>query len=134
MSDLILKAVKSKLRFKTSNGVLNTEDLFDLSLSDLDILYQHYNREIKSSEGESLLGKKNKATKVTELRKDVVKLIFETLQSEAANKASLLDKKVKRDKLLTLLASKQESAMNDKSIDELKSELDELDKEDSIED
>ena len=101
------KATRLRLRFETSRGNLNVEDLWRLPLVELDKLAIALNKQLKESSEESFIKAKSKDNKLLELRFDIVKHIIETLLSEDEEKKKAADKRAKREQLLDLIAKKK---------------------------
>lgn len=120
------KATRIRLRFETSRGTLNTEDLWKLPLTELDKLAIALNKQLKEASEESFIKTKTNNTVLLELRFDIVKHIIDTLLAENEEKKKAADKKAKRDQLLELIAKKENQELEEKSLEELKSELSKL--------
>lgn len=119
------KATRLRLRFETSRGNLNVEDLWRLPLAELDKLAIALNKQLKESSEESFIKAKSKDNKLLELRFDIVKHIIETLLSEDEEKKKAADKRAKREQLLELIAKKNQE-LEGKSLEELEAELTKL--------
>lgn len=113
------KATRLRLRFETSRGNLNVEDLWRLPLAELDKLAIALNKQLKESSEESFIKAKSKDNKLLELRFDIVKHIIETLLSEDEEKKKAADKRAKREQLLELIAKKKNQELEGKSLEEL---------------
>lgn len=120
------KATRIRLRFETSRGNLNVEDLWKLPLTELDKLAIALNKQLKEASEESFIKTKTNNTVLLELRFDIVKHIIDTLLAENEEKKKAADKKAKRDQLLELIARKENQELEGKSLEELKSELSKL--------
>ena len=120
------KATRLRLRFETSRGNLNVEDLWRLPLAELDKLALALNKQLKESSEESFIKAKSKDNKLLELRFDIVKHIIETLLSEDEEKKKAADKRAKREQLLELIAQKKNPELEGKSLEELEAELTKL--------
>lgn len=120
------KATRLRLRFETSRGNLNVEDLWRLPLAELDKLAIALNKQLKESSEESFIKAKSKDNKLLELRFDIVKHIIETLLSEDEEKKKDADKRAKREQLLELIAKKKNQELEGKSLEELEAELTKL--------
>jgi hypothetical protein len=121
------KASRLKLRFETSKGILFVEDLWDLSLTDLNKIAKSYNKTIKESEEEDFLREVTKEDKVTKLKFDIVLHILTIKKEEKEAAAKREEKKAKKQKILEILAKKQDETLEGKSEEELLKELEELD-------
>lgn len=120
---LFEKASRLKLRFKTSNGQLSTEDLWELSLERLDELAKSLNKEVKEASEESFIKTRSKSNVELETKFEVVKRIIEVKMAEKAEKADRLAKAERKQKLQEILDKKKDSALEAKTIQELEAEL-----------
>ena len=120
------KASRLKLRFKTSVGLITVEDLWDLSLQQLDSLAKSLNKQVKEDAEESFITVKSKANTVLELSFEIVKHVIKVKLEEAEAKKNAAEKKAKKAQLMELISQKQNEALSAKSIEELKAELESL--------
>lgn len=129
MENIFEQASRKKLRYQTTRGMITTEDLWDLSLEDLDKVAKAINKQVKDSAEESFIKKRTVADKKAVLQLEVVKSVINTKLLEAEVREKKAEIKVKRDKMLELIAQKEESAMQKKSLTSLQAELDKLEAE-----
>ena len=118
-------ATRNKVRFPFK-GMISVEDLWDLSLTNLDSIYKTLNKQVKQSEEESLLSTKASVDTELEVQIAIVKHIVSVklAEKEAAEKASA--KKAQKQKIMSIIATKENEALQNSSIDDLKKMLDEL--------
>ena len=118
-------ASRNKVRFPFK-GMISVEDLWDLSLINLDSIYKTLNKQVKQSEEESLLSTKASVDTELEVQIAIVKHIasVKLAEKEAAEKASI--KKAQKQKIMSIIATKENEALQNSSIDDLKKMLDEL--------
>ena len=118
-------AVRNKVRFPFK-GMISVEDLWDLSLTNLDSIYKTLNKQVKQSEEESLLNTKTDVDTELEVQIAIVKYIVSVklAEQEAREKASA--KKAQKQKIMSIIATKENEALHNSSIDDLKKMLDEL--------
>ena len=118
-------ATRNKVRFPFK-GMISVEDLWDLSLTNLDSIYKTLNKQVKQSEEESLLSTKSNVDTELEVQIAIVKHIVSVklAEREAAEKA--FAKKAQKQKIMSIIATKQDEALQNSSIDDLKKMLDEL--------
>lgn len=118
-------ASRNKVRFPFK-GMISVEDLWDLSLTNLDSIYKTLNKQVKQSEEESLLSTKASVDTELEVQIAIVKHIVSVklAEKEAAEKASA--KKDQKQKIMSIIATKENEALQNSSIDDLKKMLDEL--------
>ena len=121
------KASKMKLRFRTNQGIIHTEDLWDLTLVQLDSLWSGLNKEVKALQEESLLAAPSAKDAAVTLRADIVKHIFDTKKAEQDEAKLLRDKQKRKEQLLEILGDKENEALRSKSREELLKELNDLD-------
>ena len=119
-------ATRNKIRF-SFRGLISVEDLWVLSLTNLDSIYKELNKQSKQSEEESLLNIKTQEDELLNVQIEIVKHIVSVklAEKEAREKASA--KKVQKQKIMSIIAAKQDEALQNSSIADLKKMLDELD-------
>lgn len=118
-------ASRKKIRFNFK-GVKSVEELWDLSLTDLDSIFKGLNSELKRSQEESLLETKSEEDKLVELKIEIIKHIVNTLKEEKAAKATAKENAAKKQQILAILNRKQNEDLENKSAEELKQMLDSL--------
>ena len=123
------KASRMKLRF-LYKGASSTEDLWDLSVEELDSIYSALCAKQESTKKATLLSTRTRENSIIDLQIDIVKHIVEVKLKEAENRAAAKERKAKRDKIMERLAAAQDAEMDKLSIAELQKMLDEADKED----
>lgn len=126
------KAIRQKLRFVTMRGLLTTEDLWDLPLTsknnfDLNNVAQQANAEVKASGEESFVGESTPASATAVLKLEVVKSVIATKIAERDAEAARKDKRQKRERLLELLANKEDAALQELTPDQIREQLAALD-------
>lgn len=115
-------ALKTGLRFQFK-GNLSTEDLFSLSLADLDALYKSLRRLLRSNEEESLLVVESHEDAETRLKVEIVKaIVADKLADREATKARI-EKAAQKQKLLEVLARKQDASLEQMTEDQIKAAL-----------
>ncbi len=135
--EIYKKASKKKLRFSTNRGVLSVEQLWDLSREEIRHLVIVARNIAKKSSGEindselSFLDApvKTKATD-DELRFEILKDIYLTKKSAEEKAQKKAEAKRNNQKLLDIIARKQDEALEKKSIKELENMLESEDEED----
>jgi hypothetical protein len=113
------RASRSKLRF-SYRGLISTEDLWDLRLESLDEIYRLTNAELKEMSEDSLLEKKQIGVEVLELQVAIVKHIFEVKIAEADARKDAQERKARKERILEIIAKKQDEDLEGKTLDELK--------------
>ena len=132
MSDLFKIAVKNKYRF-TYKGVQTVEDLWDLSVEELDKIYKTLNKQKKSEAEESLLATTSKEDKELNNKSEIIKTIVADKLSDKEKSVKAAERRAKNRRILEIMADKQEDELKSKSLDELKAML-ESDDDDENED
>lgn len=115
-------ASKEKLRINFK-GVLSTEQLWDLSLNDLDTLAVSLEAELKESDKKTFLNTKSAKDKTAKLKFDVVLEVLTFKMEEAQAAASAKEIKEHNNKILTLIAEKKDASLKGKSEKQLKAML-----------
>jgi hypothetical protein len=116
-------ATKLKLRFNTTKGQLSTEQLWDLSLTELDNLAVRLEQEAKEGNQKSFLSKKTEEDKISKLRFDIALDILQSKVEEMEALQNAQATKEHNEKILSLIANKQDSELAEKSVEELKEML-----------
>lgn len=120
MTNIWVECLKNKFRFEFK-GLISTEDLFDLTLADLDAIYKSLKKEESDLQGDSLLGNdENPKVREVEVKIEVVKAIFDMKKAEIARAERALANKAQKDKILAIIEDKENQELSEKSIDELK--------------
>jgi hypothetical protein len=118
-------ASRRKYRFPF-HGSINTEDLWDLSVQNLDLVFKALNAQVKQSSEESLLQTKNPASQQLETQIAIVKHIVSVKLAEAEMRRLASENAQKRQRIMEIISSKQDEELHSKSIEELSKMLDAL--------
>ena len=118
MSEMFEKAARLKLRFPYK-GQITVEDLWDLKVEELDLVYTAINHSLKAVKDEGLLKKKDSSVSVMELQLAILKHIYEVRVEEAEAKLAEKDRKEKKRRIEELIAKKQDTELEGKSLEEL---------------
>lgn len=120
------KASRLQLRFGTHKGNLSVEDLWDLPLTSrnsnstsLDDIAKSLNRQLKEMDTESFVVKSPKADAVLQLQFDIVKHVIGVRLAESEKAATVREAKEKKDKILSIIAKKQDEKLESSSLEEL---------------
>ena len=118
-------ATRNKVRFNY-RGLISAEDLWDLSVTELDKIYKDLNKLVKQSQEESLLVIKTEVDEKLEVMIAIVKHIVEVKLAEQSAKEKAVAKKEQRQKILSIMAKKQDESLENASMEELQKMLDDL--------
>ena len=113
-------ASQLKLRFQTNKGLLSSEQLWDLTLSELDDLAVKFENDYKESGKKSFLVKRTNKDVVSKLKFDITLDILQTKVDESEAESKRLENKAHNAKILSLIAEKQNEELKTKSISDLK--------------
>lgn len=119
-------AVRNKFRFPF-RGVISVEDLWDLSVEDLDSIFKSLNSKLKRVKEESLLDTKTRQDEELDMKIEIVKYIVNVKLEERQSRLQAKENKQQKQKILKMIAEKQDESLQNKSIDELKAMIDKLD-------
>ena len=126
--DIFEKASRKKLRFASDRGDLTTEQLWDLSLTDLDKIARGVNGKLKAVTEESFIDTTPHPDKPRfTLQLDILKHMIAAKQEEAQAVKDRAERAEKRKKLVEALAAKEDEALTKKSRAQLLKELEALD-------
>ena len=118
-------ANSKKFRFNFK-GLISTEDLFDLSVKDLDLIFKTLNSQLKQTREESLLEVKSTEDQILDIKINIVKHIFNLKQEEEAKRIKTKENKEKKQKLMEILANKEDQDLLNKSKEDIQKMLNEL--------
>jgi len=122
MGKLFEVATREKLRFPFK-GLISVEDLWDLSLTNLDEVFKSLKAKEKRVNEESLLSSKTKEDTILDVQIEIVKHIFQTKKEEAAAKLLEKENKEKVQKLLRIKEQKENQALMDMSLEDIDKEI-----------
>ena len=106
-------------------GSIATEDLFNLTVKQLDDIHIALKRQLKKNDDESLLAATDKTAEDIELEVKIaiVKDIFDSKQEQAKLRKDALEKQKYNQKIAGIIAEKEDAALRNKSVDELREML-----------
>lgn len=119
--ELFKLAAKEKYRFPFK-GNIAVEDLFDLTTSQLDVVYKELKSQVKDS-SDSLLQEVFKEDTELKNKIEIVKTIFGDKVKEKELKELALAEKQRKERIKELIAQKKDQDLADKSIEELEAML-----------
>jgi gamma-glutamylcysteine synthetase len=123
---LFTTATRKKFRFPF-RGMISIEDLWDLSVQNLDAVFKALNAEAKVAKEESLLETKTEKDVILEAKIEIVKYIVAVKQDEAAKREQAATVREQKRQIQELIAQKQNAELQGKSIEELQDMLSKLD-------
>lgn len=123
--NMFVYATRNKVRFPYK-GLISTEDLWDLSVTELDKIYKTLNAQVKQTQEESLLETKTEVDELLENQIEIVKHIVAVKLREQKAKEREADKAAQRQKIMAIIAKKQDESLENASIDDLQMMLDSL--------
>ena len=124
-NELFIKATREKMRFPYK-GQATVEDLWDLSMTELDKIYKTLNAQQKRMQEDSLLDTKSEEDEELTAQIGIVRYIFTVKQEEKKAAETARERKEQKQQIMAILASKQDEALHGKSIEELEKMLDDL--------
>ena len=132
INEIFVKATRGKYRY-SFKGLISTEDLWDLTLANLKIIYTGVKEELSIVKvdddlfADTSLDKKT-AAKIEELENqlEILKYIVTTKKEEEAARKKSAENAALKKKLTAILADKQEDALKNLSEEELLKRIAEL--------
>jgi hypothetical protein len=125
--NLFEQAVRSKFRFQTPQGQITAEDLFDLPLTsrtgraNLDDIAKGLHRELKASDEQvSFVTETKSNTDGLQAKFDLVKQVIQNKVEEKQALEASAERAEKRQRLLALIAQKEDQALAETSLDDLR--------------
>lgn len=122
--NLFKLAARRKTRFNSSKGLITAEQLYDLKLTDLDVVARHINAELKSVTEDSFI-QTTPDPRRGQLQ-DALDLVIEVIadkQADAADSKKRIERAALRQTLTAALARKQDEALSETSIADLQKQL-----------
>ena len=126
------QATRQQLRFPSAKGSLTVEDLWQLPLQaksgfDLDTVAKNVNSSLKAIGEESFVTTStNPSAAPLALALDIVKYIISVKKTENEATRARADRLTERNKLVNILAEKQDSALRNLTPEEIQKRLAEL--------
>lgn len=117
------KALRTKLRFSTTKGKLTTEDLFDLSLTDLNNLAIALDKKLSETPRKSFISDITPDTQEDELRFNIVKDVITLKLAERNAAQNAKAKAAEKAQLLEILHRKKNEALENLSVAEIEAKL-----------
>lgn len=119
MNNMFEIATKNKFRFPYK-GSVTVEDLWDLSLEQLDSIFKVLNKKAKDSQEESLLSTKSNEDKMLDTQIEIVKYIVNIKKNEIAERLLEKERKEKNQRIMEIIADKEDKALHEMSIEDLR--------------
>lgn len=126
MTNLFEMATRKKFRFPFK-GMISVEDLWDLSVQNLDTVFKSLNAEVKQVKEESLLATKSTEDAILDAKIEIVKHIVKIKLDETEQRQQAIAKREQKRRLQELIATKQDEELQGKSVEELQAMLSALD-------
>ena len=112
-----------KLRFATNTGKLATEDLFDLSLTDLNSLAISLDKKLSETPRKSFISDVAPDTQEDELRFNIVKDVITLKLAERNAAQNAKAKAAEKAQLMEILHRKKNEALENLSVAEIEAKL-----------
>lgn len=119
-------ATRNKYRFPY-RGQISVEDMWDLSVTELDKIFKTLNKQAKTAQEESLLETKTKEDETIENQIAIVRHIVSVKQKEANDRLKEKERKAQKQRIMEIMADKEDEDLKSKSTEELRKMLEELD-------
>lgn len=124
MNNIFEYATRSKLRFSSSHGMLDLEQLWDVPLRsrddfNLNAIAKAANKVLKEAEENFVETTKTVESARREAAMEIVKFVIDTKLAEEAATKDRVAKKQEKEKLLGILAEKQDGKLSELSEKEL---------------
>lgn len=118
-------AVRNKFRFPYK-GTISVEDLWDLSVQQLDNIFKTLKSQEKKAQEESLLDTLTPEDEILVTKIEIIKYIVNVKLAEAQQAERARELHDQRQKILGILADKQDEDLRNKTTDELRAMLAQL--------
>lgn len=118
-------AVRNKFRFPFK-GVISVEDLWDLSVQQLDSIFKTLKSQEKKAQEESLLDTRTPEDEALKTKIDIIRYIVGVKLDEAKQAERAKENHDQKQKILGILAEKQDADLRNKTPEELQAMLNQL--------
>lgn len=118
-------AVRNKFRFPFK-GVISVEDLWDLSVQQLDGIFKTLKSQEKKAQEESLLDTRTPEDEALKTKIDIIRYIVTVKLDEAKQAERAKENHDQKQKILGILAEKQDADLRSKTPEELQAMLNQL--------
>lgn len=125
MEQMFERASRLKIRF-AYKGLCTTEDLWDVPFTALDAIFKALNAQKKAQTEESLMDNKDSADELLDLQLAIVRRIFDIRREEKKHREEAKLRAMQKEKLLGLIAKKQDEAYEGMSVEDLTKMMNEL--------
>lgn len=120
--DIFKYAVKNKMRF-SYKGVCTVEDLYDIPLSGLDKMYVELKKQQKNFGEDSLLNKKSSEEKEIGIKIEIIESIVTDRLADIDKAKKAQQTRERNRRIAQIIADKEDAALNDMSLEDLKAML-----------
>lgn len=117
------EALQKKLRFKTNKGMITTEDLFDLSLQNLNTLAIMLDKKISEAPKKSFIEELPAEENDDELRFNIVKDVINIKLKARKDNIDKAQADAQKKRILEILAKRNDEELEKKSTEELRAML-----------
>lgn len=117
--EIYKEASKQQLRFATSKGNLSVEQLWGLSVAELDELAVKAEEEYKTSGKKSFVVKKAEKNKVAKLKFEILLDVLNTKVEEHEAALTAEENQEHNEKIMQMIVEKKDEELKGKSIKEL---------------
>lgn len=114
------EALQKKLRFKTNKGMITTEDLFDLSLQNLDTLAIMLDKKISEAPKKSFIEELPAKENDDELRLNIVKDVINIKLKARKDNIDKAQADAQKKRILEIIAKRKDEELEKKSTEELR--------------
>ena len=125
------KASRLKLRFNTAKGAVSVEELWDIPLTSrngfsVDEIAKDLNRQLKDGGEESFVVESSGPNEILQLGFDIVRHVIKVRLDEARIIATAKTLREKKQKIMSLIAKKEDEVLESEGIDKLREMLESL--------
>lgn len=117
------EALQKKLRFKTNKGMITTEDLFDLSLQNLNTLAIMLDKKVSEASKKSFIEELPAEENDDELRFSIVKDVINIKLKARKDNIDKAQADAQKKRILEILAKRNDEELEKKSTEELRAML-----------
>ena len=124
-TNIFERASREKIRF-VYRGICSAEDLWDLSVRELDGIFKSLNTLLREEKEESLLDQKDIISSELGIQVEIIRHIVDVKLIESAAAEQEATRTQKKHRILSILANKQDESLVAMSEDDLAKMLEDL--------
>lgn len=123
LENLFYQASRNKMRWESTRGLLTVEDLWDLSLEELNEIAKDLFKKVNTGAEINFIKKEETVDKLAEAKFEIARVVIDVKLREADERQNAEVRRQKKQKIMELIARKEEEDLGKLDTDELRDML-----------